>query len=62
MGYLIRDAQTNKIPYTIVVGESEMNSNQVSVRKYGEQDSESLSLDDFIKEIQEDISNYSREK
>ncbi|CAI2592486.1 Threonine--tRNA ligase [Apilactobacillus kunkeei] len=62
MGYLIRDAQTNKIPYTIVVGESEMNSNQVSVRKYGEQDSESLSLDDFVKEIQEDISNYSREK
>lgn len=62
MGYLIRDAQTNKIPYTIVVGESEMNSDQVSVRKYGEQDSESLSFDDFIKEIQEDISNYSREK
>lgn len=62
MGYLIRDAQTNKIPYTIVVGEAEKNANQVSVRKYGEQDSESIDLDDFIKVIQADINNYSREK
>ncbi|TPR38841.1 threonine--tRNA ligase [Apilactobacillus micheneri] len=60
MGYLIRDAQTNKIPYTLVVGDNEMNSNSVSVRKYSEKDSKDESFDEFTKEIQNDIDNYSR--
>ncbi|MCK8624228.1 threonine--tRNA ligase [Apilactobacillus sp. M161] len=60
MGYLIRDAQTNKVPYTLVVGDDELSSNKVSVRRYGEDNSSELSIDDFIKAIQEDISNYSR--
>ncbi|MCL0318446.1 threonine--tRNA ligase [Apilactobacillus xinyiensis] len=60
MGYLIRDAQTNKVPYTLVVGDDELSSNKVSVRRYGEDNSSELAIDDFIKAIQEDISNYSR--
>ncbi|MCL0329505.1 threonine--tRNA ligase [Apilactobacillus xinyiensis] len=60
MGYLIRDAQTNKVPYTLVVGDDELSSSKVSVRRYGEDNSSELSIDDFIKAIQEDISNYSR--
>lgn len=62
MGYLIRDAQTNKVPYTLVVGDDEASSDKVSVRRYGEDNSTELSINDFVKNIQEDISNYSRKK
>ncbi|GAX07722.1 threonyl-tRNA synthetase [Secundilactobacillus silagincola] len=59
MNYLIRDAQTHKIPYTLVVGDQEVADKAVSVRKYGEQDSKSMSADDFETEILKDIANYS---
>ncbi|MGY5338783.1 threonine--tRNA ligase [Levilactobacillus spicheri] len=61
MGYLIRDAQTHKIPYTLVVGEQEVANHSVSVRKYGEDDATSMSSDAFMKEILADIASYSRE-
>ncbi|GEO73445.1 threonyl-tRNA synthetase [Levilactobacillus namurensis DSM 19117] len=61
MGYLIRDAQTHKIPYTLVVGEQEMANGSVSVRKYGEDDAQSMSSADFMKEILDDIASYSRD-
>lgn len=61
MGYLIRDAQTHKIPYTLVVGEDEMSNGSVSVRKYGEDQTTSMSSDAFVKEILADIASYSRE-
>ncbi|WP_040537439.1 threonine--tRNA ligase [Lentilactobacillus parafarraginis] len=60
MGYLIRDAQTHKIPYTLVVGDEEVNGKSVSVRRYGQQDTQSESLDAFVDEIQKDIASYSR--
>ncbi|USS86748.1 threonine--tRNA ligase [Fructilactobacillus cliffordii] len=62
MGYLIRDAQTHKIPYTIVVGDDEVNNDTISVRKYGEDDSRELSMDDFTVEIMKDIASYSRDE
>ncbi|WP_283678272.1 threonine--tRNA ligase [Lentilactobacillus sp. Marseille-Q4993] len=62
MGYLIRDAQTHKIPYTLVVGDDEVNGNSVSVRKYGEDDTNSKSVDEFVDQIEKDIQSYSREE
>ncbi|MDI1538443.1 threonine--tRNA ligase, partial [Staphylococcus aureus] len=38
MGYKIREAQMQKIPYQIVVGDKEVENNQVNVRQYGSQD------------------------
>ncbi|MDK7272583.1 His/Gly/Thr/Pro-type tRNA ligase C-terminal domain-containing protein, partial [Actinotignum schaalii] len=35
MGYKIREAQMQKIPYQIVVGDKEVENNEVNVRKYG---------------------------
>ena len=61
MGYKIREAQTQKVPYTLVVGDDEMKSNGVSVRKYGEQAQNEMSQDDFMDEILHDIATYSRE-
>ncbi|WP_304250810.1 threonine--tRNA ligase [Limosilactobacillus gastricus] len=61
MGYKIRESQTQKIPYTLVVGDDEMANGAVSVRKYGEQEQNGMSKDDFLKFIQADIASYSRE-
>ncbi|MCY9175470.1 threonine--tRNA ligase [Bacillus inaquosorum] len=49
IGYKIREAQMQKIPYMLVVGDQEAENGAVNVRKYGEQNSETISLDDFVK-------------
>ncbi|WP_242361864.1 threonine--tRNA ligase [Limosilactobacillus antri] len=60
MGYKIREAQTQKVPYTLVVGDDEVKDNAVSVRKYGEEAQNSMSQDAFMNEILADIASYSR--
>ncbi|MDQ7132900.1 threonine--tRNA ligase, partial [Staphylococcus aureus] len=47
MGYKIREAQMQKIPYQIVVGDKEVENNQVNVRQYGSQDQETVEKDEF---------------
>ncbi|MDI6563988.1 MULTISPECIES: threonine--tRNA ligase [Bacillus] len=49
IGYKIREAQMQKIPYMLVVGDKEAENGAVNVRKYGEQNSETISLDEFVK-------------
>ena len=53
IGRKIRDAETRKIPYMLVVGEKEMESNQVAIRKHGEGDKGTTSIDSFINIIKE---------
>jgi threonyl-tRNA synthetase len=55
LGYKIREAQMQKIPYMLVIGDKEMESGFVNVRKYGEQNSESISFDEFLSRIQQEI-------
>jgi len=47
-GRKIRDAELNKIPYMVIVGEKEAEEGTVSVRKHGEGDIGSFSIDEFI--------------
>lgn len=47
LGYKIREAQTQKIPFTIVVGDEEVKNHTVNVRRYGEGKSTSADLDAF---------------
>lgn len=61
MGYKIREAQTQKIPYTVVVGEAERANAGVSVRKYGETHTEEESTKMFIESMQAEVKNYSRD-
>ena len=61
MGYKIRESQTQKVPYTLVVGDEEKDNNGVSVRKYGEKEQNEMSQDAFMDEILADIASYSRE-
>ena len=48
MGYKIREAQMKKIPYQIVVGDQEVENQEVNVRKYGSEKQESVEKDEFI--------------
>ncbi|OOE02672.1 threonine--tRNA ligase [Anoxybacillus kestanbolensis] len=48
IGYKIREAQMQKIPYMLVVGDNEVSERAVNVRKYGEQKSETMPLDAFV--------------
>jgi threonyl-tRNA synthetase len=48
IGYKIREAQMQKIPYMLVVGDKEVEENAVNVRKYGEQKSETKPFDQFL--------------
>ncbi|MCY9671157.1 threonine--tRNA ligase [Bacillus pumilus] len=49
IGYKIRESQMQKIPYMLVVGDQEAENGAVNVRKYGEQDSETMDLEAFVK-------------
>src|SRR5690625_1078540 len=55
LGYKIREAQTKKIPFALVLGDKEMGDNAVNVRRYGQKETETLSLDEFIVAIKKEI-------
>lgn len=57
LSYKIRDAQTHKIPYTLVIGDNEIKDHTVTVRKYGEKDTETVPYADFKAKILEEIKN-----
>jgi threonyl-tRNA synthetase len=48
IGRKIRDAETKKIPYMLIVGEKEVAENKVAVRKHGQGDQGSVLLDEFV--------------
>lgn len=51
----IRDAELQKIPYLLIVGDKETESDKVAVRTRGKGDIGQMNLDDFIKQIKEEI-------
>lgn len=55
LGYKIREAQLEKLPYMFVVGENERNAGSVSVRKRGEGDLGMKPLDEIIAQLKEEI-------
>ncbi|MBJ9982299.1 threonine--tRNA ligase [Bacillus sp. S70] len=57
LGYKIREAQIQKVPYVLVIGDKEMENGAVNVRKYGEEKSEVVALDLFVASIEEEIKN-----
>lgn len=58
IGYKIREAQMQKTPYMLVVGDKEVEENAVNVRKYGEQKSETIPFDDFITSLKGEVIKY----
>jgi threonyl-tRNA synthetase len=54
-GRKIRDAEMKKIPYMLVVGEKEEESGSVSVRKHGQGDLGTFTIEEFINLVKNDV-------
>jgi threonyl-tRNA synthetase len=57
LGYKIREAQTRKIPYQLAIGDKEVESASVTVRKYGSKEQYTIKIDKFIDALREEIKN-----
>ncbi|WP_066311363.1 threonine--tRNA ligase [Bacillus sp. FJAT-29814] len=55
IGYKIREAQMQKIPYMLVVGDKEVAEQAVNVRKYGEQKSETVAFEEFLTALKAEV-------
>ncbi len=55
MGKKIREAEINKIPYMIIVGDNEEKENKISVRKHGGADLGTINVSDFVDLIDNEI-------
>ena len=58
LGYRMRESQTRKIPYTLVIGDKEVEGNLINYRRHGETKTNSLSIDEFVSFIKEQIQSY----
>lgn len=57
LGYKMRESVIRKIPYTIILGQKEVDENKISYRKHGSEETIILSVDEFINMITEKIKN-----
>ena len=55
MGYKIRESQTKKIPYTLVLGNNERDNNTITYRKFGSDDSTTVTLEEFKSMLEKQI-------
>lgn len=55
LGYKIREAQMDKVPYMLIVGQKEKDENQVSVRSREEGDLGSLDIHEFIQKVKNEV-------
>jgi len=62
LGYRLREAQTQKVPYTLILGDAEKENNTISYRLHGEKDTTTLSKEEFIKHINDEIINKTIKK
>lgn len=55
MGKKVRQSNVMKNPYTIIIGDNERDNNLISFRKYNSEETKSMSIDEFVKFIKEEI-------
>lgn len=55
IGYKIREAQLQKIPYMLVVGDKEIEGNKIAVRSWKKGDEGTINVDEFLKKVLEEI-------
>ncbi len=60
LGYKIREAQTKKIPYQLVCGDNEASNNLVTYRKHGSNETVTVSIDEFIEKIKNEINSLGK--
>ena len=60
IGYKIREAQLQKIPYMLIIGDKEVEANAVGVRSRKDGDIGQMKIKDFLEKIEDEIKNYAR--
>ena len=55
LSYKMRESQSHKIPYTVIIGDKEKDNDNVSYRLFGHKETETLSLKEFEKELLKQI-------
>lgn len=56
LGYRLREAQTSKVPYTLILGDKEKEDNTISYRLHGEKDTTTVTKEEFLNLLIEEIS------
>ena len=62
LGYRLRESQTKKIPYTIILGDAEKENKTISYRLFGSQETTTVTQDEFVQLLEEEIQNRSLRK
>lgn len=60
IGYKIREAQLQKVPYMLVVGDKEQEAGEVGVRNRKDGDVGAMKLEDFVEKIDEEIKTFAK--
>ena len=55
LGYRLREAQTSKVPYTLILGDSEKENQTISYRLHGQKETTTTTKEDFLKMLKEEI-------
>ena len=59
IGFKIREARNQKVPYMIIVGDKEVSSGSLGVRKRGQEETKILTLEEFISAFRQEVANRS---
>ena len=62
LGYKMRESVMKKIPYAIILGNKEVESNTISYRKCGSEETTTMNIDEFIKKIEKEIEEKNEER
>lgn len=60
IGYKIREAQLKKVPYMLIIGEKEQDSNSVGVRSREKGDIGAMKIEEFIEKILKEVQNHEK--
>ena len=60
LGYRMREAQTKKVPFQLVLGDNEAHNNLITYRRYGSKDSVTVTVDEFIALVQDEVKTLKR--
>jgi threonyl-tRNA synthetase len=61
MNYKIRESQTKKVPYTLVLGDNEAQNNLITYRHHGTNNSVTLTIDEFINQVVKEVETKGKE-
>ena len=60
IGYKIREAQLQKVPYMLIIGDKEVEANAVGVRSRKDGDIGQMSVEEFVQKIKDEIKNFGK--